>query len=157
MFPKAPSAQPFRGDAACPESGKDRLVEELPGDSEGYGSGIVATMALVLSLAPGFPHGMDRASQKEDGQMGEEFLGQRKFVLFRQELFHTQREFLKERTRCRALEEELENPMNIHRWRKLEVTPGRALLLPPNLATLLVFLPRVQKEAWFYVKLCTAT
>ncbi|KAB0395313.1 hypothetical protein E2I00_015904 [Balaenoptera physalus] len=38
----------------------------------------------------------------------------------RQELFHTQREFLKERTRCRALEEELENPMNVHRWRKLE-------------------------------------
>lgn len=34
-----------------------------------------------------------------------------------------QREFLKERTRCRALEEELENPMNVHRWRKLEVTP----------------------------------
>jgi len=27
---------------------------------------------------------------------------------------------LKERTRCKALEEELENPMNIHRWRKLE-------------------------------------
>ena len=27
---------------------------------------------------------------------------------------------LRERTRCRALEEELENPMNIHRWRRLE-------------------------------------
>ncbi|KAB1270924.1 Cilia- and flagella-associated protein 58, partial [Camelus dromedarius] len=40
----------------------------------------------------------------------------------RQELFHTQREFLKERTRCRALEEELENPMNVHRWRKLEAS-----------------------------------
>ncbi|ELV11671.1 Coiled-coil domain-containing protein 147, partial [Tupaia chinensis] len=39
----------------------------------------------------------------------------------RQELFHMQREFLKERTRCRALEEELENPMNVHRWRKLEL------------------------------------
>ncbi|VTJ62584.1 Hypothetical predicted protein [Marmota monax] len=33
-----------------------------------------------------------------------------------------QREFLKERTRCRALEEELENPMNVHRWRKLEAS-----------------------------------
>ena len=32
-----------------------------------------------------------------------------------------QRELLRERTRCKALEEELENPMNIHRWRKLEV------------------------------------
>ncbi|KAM5271835.1 cilia- and flagella-associated protein 58 [Ctenodactylus gundi] len=40
----------------------------------------------------------------------------------RQELFHMQREFLKERTRCRALEEELENPMNVHRWRKLEAS-----------------------------------
>lgn len=43
-----------------------------------------------------------------------------------------QREFLKERTRCRALEEELENPMNVHRWRKLEVPPaGASFLLPP--------------------------
>lgn len=39
----------------------------------------------------------------------------------RRELYHVQREILKERTRCKALEEELENPMNIHRWRKLEV------------------------------------
>ena len=36
------------------------------------------------------------------------------------EIFHVQKELLKERTRCRALEEELENPMNVHRWRKLE-------------------------------------
>jgi len=27
---------------------------------------------------------------------------------------------LRERTKCRALAEELENPLNIHRWRKLE-------------------------------------
>ena len=40
---------------------------------------------------------------------------------FRREVYHTQRELLRERTRCKALEEELENPMNIHRWRKLEV------------------------------------
>lgn len=39
----------------------------------------------------------------------------------RRELYHVQRELLRERTRCKALEEELENPMNIHRWRKLEV------------------------------------
>lgn len=38
----------------------------------------------------------------------------------RRELYHVQRELLRERTRCKALEEELENPMNIHRWRKLE-------------------------------------
>ena len=39
---------------------------------------------------------------------------------FRREVYHLQRELLRERTRCKALEEELENPMNIHRWRKLE-------------------------------------
>lgn len=44
------------------------------------------------------------------------------FVLVRREVYHTQRELLRERTRCKALEEELENPMNIHRWRKLEVS-----------------------------------
>lgn len=38
----------------------------------------------------------------------------------RKEIFHTQRELLRERTKCRALAEELENPMNVHRWRKLE-------------------------------------
>lgn len=45
------------------------------------------------------------------------------FLLCRHELYHIQRELLRERTHCKALEEELENPMNIHRWRKLEVPP----------------------------------
>ena len=39
---------------------------------------------------------------------------------YRRELYHVQRELLREQTRCKALEDELENPMNIHRWRKLE-------------------------------------
>ena len=30
------------------------------------------------------------------------------------------RELLQERTKVTALSEELENPMNVHRWRKLE-------------------------------------
>lgn len=34
----------------------------------------------------------------------------------RREVHHTQRELIKERTRCKALEEELENPMNVHRY-----------------------------------------
>ncbi|CAF3539925.1 unnamed protein product [Rotaria sp. Silwood1] len=38
----------------------------------------------------------------------------------KRELFHCQRELIRERTRCHALEEELQNPMNIHRWRKLK-------------------------------------
>ncbi|XDV15577.1 hypothetical protein PO909_015628 [Leuciscus waleckii] len=33
-----------------------------------------------------------------------------------------QRELQKERTRCRALEDELKNPINIHHWRKMEAT-----------------------------------
>ncbi|KAJ3415562.1 hypothetical protein HDV05_004613 [Chytridiales sp. JEL 0842] len=36
------------------------------------------------------------------------------------EIFKLQREVLKERTRVKVLEEELESPMNIHRWRKLQ-------------------------------------
>ncbi|KAK7165875.1 hypothetical protein R3I93_005838 [Phoxinus phoxinus] len=36
----------------------------------------------------------------------------------RHEVFHMQRELQKERTRCRALEDERSNPMNVHRWRK---------------------------------------
>jgi cilia- and flagella-associated protein 58 len=36
------------------------------------------------------------------------------------ELQHAQRELLQERNKVRALSEELENPMNVHRWRKLE-------------------------------------
>ncbi|KAJ3216581.1 hypothetical protein HDU67_009276 [Dinochytrium kinnereticum] len=37
----------------------------------------------------------------------------------RNEIFKLQREILRERTRVKVLEEELESPMNIHRWRKL--------------------------------------
>ena len=48
------------------------------------------------------------------------FLPRFMFVPSRREVYHLQRELLRERTRCKALEEELENPMNIHRWRKLE-------------------------------------
>merc|ERR1719198_1729060 len=38
----------------------------------------------------------------------------------RNEVYHLQRELLQERTKVKALSEELENPMNVHRWRKLE-------------------------------------
>lgn len=51
------------------------------------------------------------------------------FLLDRREVYHIQRELLRERTRCKALEEELENPMNIHRWRKLEVSRDSESLL----------------------------
>merc|ERR1719203_2120202 len=38
----------------------------------------------------------------------------------KREVYHLQRELLQERTKVKALAEELENPMNVHRWRKLE-------------------------------------
>jgi len=38
----------------------------------------------------------------------------------KREVYHAQRDLLRERTRCRALEEELETPLNVHRWRKLQ-------------------------------------
>uniref|UniRef100_A0A0K6S8L3 Cilia- and flagella-associated protein 58 central coiled coil domain-containing protein n=1 Tax=Chromera velia CCMP2878 TaxID=1169474 RepID=A0A0K6S8L3_9ALVE len=38
----------------------------------------------------------------------------------KREVYHLQRDLLQERTKVKALSEELENPMNVHRWRKLE-------------------------------------
>mmetsp|Transcript_102163 Transcript_102163/g.284499 ORF Transcript_102163/g.284499 Transcript_102163/m.284499 type:complete len:867 (+) Transcript_102163:105-2705(+) len=38
----------------------------------------------------------------------------------KKEVYHLQRELLQERTKVKALSEELENPMNVHRWRKLD-------------------------------------
>nr|XP_033799268.1 cilia- and flagella-associated protein 58 [Geotrypetes seraphini] len=54
----------------------------------------------------------------------------------RREIYHIQRELLKERTRCRALEEELENPMNVHRWRKLEASDPSTYELIQKIHTL---------------------
>jgi hypothetical protein len=36
------------------------------------------------------------------------------------EMIALEKELLEERTKVKALSEELENPMNVHRWRKLE-------------------------------------
>lgn len=38
----------------------------------------------------------------------------------RQEIFHLERDLTKSRLKCKALEQEVQNPLNIHRWRKLE-------------------------------------
>lgn len=39
----------------------------------------------------------------------------------RQEVFHLNRDLARERLKVTALEEEVQTPLNIHRWRKLEV------------------------------------
>jgi len=41
---------------------------------------------------------------------------------FKRELIQTHRELLEEKSKVKSLSEELENPLNIHRWRKLEGT-----------------------------------
>ncbi|XP_043234080.1 cilia- and flagella-associated protein 58-like [Amphibalanus amphitrite] len=38
----------------------------------------------------------------------------------RREMYHMHRALLKERSKCNALENELQNPQNVHRWRRLE-------------------------------------
>lgn len=43
----------------------------------------------------------------------------------RQEIFHLETDLTREQLKRRALEEELQNPLNIHRWRKLEVSSLR--------------------------------
>lgn len=42
-------------------------------------------------------------------------------LVFRREFNHMQKELLREQTRCKILEEELQKPLQVHRWRKLEV------------------------------------
>ncbi|KAI5618447.1 cilia- and flagella-associated protein 58, partial [Silurus asotus] len=38
------------------------------------------------------------------------------------EVFIMQKELVKERTKCERLQEDLENPLNVHRWRRLEAS-----------------------------------
>ncbi|XP_010021080.1 PREDICTED: coiled-coil domain-containing protein 147 [Nestor notabilis] len=57
----------------------------------------------------------------------------------RQEIHHMRKELLREQTRCKVLEEELENPLNVHRWRKLEARD-------PSTYELIEKIQRLQKQ-----------
>ncbi|NXV82035.1 CFA58 protein, partial [Atlantisia rogersi] len=57
----------------------------------------------------------------------------------RQEVNHMRKELLREQTRCKILEEELENPLNVHRWRKLEASD-------PSTYELIQKIQRLQKQ-----------
>ncbi|NXP70149.1 CFA58 protein, partial [Ramphastos sulfuratus] len=57
----------------------------------------------------------------------------------RQEVQRVQKELLKEQNRCKVLEEELENPLNVHRWRKLEASD-------PSTYELIQKIHRLQKQ-----------
>jgi hypothetical protein len=39
----------------------------------------------------------------------------------RQEIFHLERDVAREKLKCRALEEAAQRPLNMHRWRLLQV------------------------------------
>jgi len=52
------------------------------------------------------------------------------------ELYSTQRELLQEKTKVKALSEELENPMNVHRWRQLEGSDPKRWELVQKIKTL---------------------
>merc|ERR1719410_3192979 len=54
----------------------------------------------------------------------------------KKEVFQLQRELLQERTKVKALSEELENPMNVHRWRKLEGTDAAMYEMMQKVKTL---------------------
>ncbi|NXD77940.1 CFA58 protein, partial [Halcyon senegalensis] len=57
----------------------------------------------------------------------------------RQQVHHMQKELLREQTRCKVLEEELENPLIVHRWRKLEARD-------PSTYELIQKIQRLQKQ-----------
>jgi hypothetical protein len=54
----------------------------------------------------------------------------------RRELLQLQKELLQEKTKVAALSEELENPMNVHRWRKLEGSDPATFELVQKIQTL---------------------
>merc|ERR1712065_37096 len=54
----------------------------------------------------------------------------------RHEMLHMQKELLQEKTKVTALSEELENPMNVHRWRKLEGSDPATFELIQKIQTL---------------------
>ncbi|XP_069719950.1 cilia- and flagella-associated protein 58 [Phaenicophaeus curvirostris] len=57
----------------------------------------------------------------------------------RQEVHHIQKELLREQARCKTLEKEVENPLNVHRWRKLKASD-------PNTYALIQKIQRLQKQ-----------
>mmetsp|Transcript_41061 Transcript_41061/g.98547 ORF Transcript_41061/g.98547 Transcript_41061/m.98547 type:complete len:200 (-) Transcript_41061:62-661(-) len=61
---------------------------------------------------------MDLATLKAEGFMLKASVAN--MDMLRHEGLQLERELLQERTKVRALSEELENPINVHRWRKLE-------------------------------------
>ncbi|XP_013787423.1 cilia- and flagella-associated protein 58-like, partial [Limulus polyphemus] len=77
----------------------------------------------------------------------------------RRQLLQSEKELLRERIKCKALEEELQNPLNIHRWRQLEGSdPGKYELIQKIQALQKRLISKtqevVEKEAQLHEKDC---
>ncbi|KAH1017841.1 cilia- and flagella-associated protein 58 [Dendroctonus ponderosae] len=68
-------------------------------------------------------------------------------VDLRQEIFHLERELTKSRLQRKALEQEVQNPLNIHRWRKLEGSDPEVVELLQKIKLLQKRLLRQASEA----------
>merc|ERR1711881_508585 len=66
----------------------------------------------------------------------------------KREVYQLQRELLQERTKVKALSEELENPMNVHRWRKLEGSDPATYEMIQKVKTLQKRLIKKTEEVW---------
>merc|ERR1712146_163564 len=66
----------------------------------------------------------------------------------KREVFHLQKELLQEKTKVKALSEELENPMNVHRWRKLEGSDPATYEMIQKIQTLQKRLISKTEEVW---------
>ncbi|XP_053471025.1 cilia- and flagella-associated protein 58 isoform X2 [Ictalurus furcatus] len=64
----------------------------------------------------------------------------------RREVFHMQKDLLKERARCQSLQEKLENPINVHRWRRLEANDPSTFELIQKIHSLQRHLIKKSKE-----------
>lgn len=52
------------------------------------------------------------------------------------EIHNLSKELIEEKLKVKALSEELENPMNVHRWRKLEATDSETYELMTKIQSL---------------------
>lgn len=68
----------------------------------------------------------------------------------RAEVYHLERDLTKERLKVMALEEEVQNPLNVHRWRNLEVRPN-SVQMSSYLGSLLYYVGSEYDVPWFQI------
>ena len=87
-----------------------------------------------------FKRQMDKRIELEDSinkmTTGIRDSGTDQYAHLKKELSTLEREYLTEKHKVKALSEELENPMNVHRWRKLEGSDPQVFALINKIKTL---------------------